>query len=323
MKGIAHFISGLALATCFRPVVEAALGGSCLPVLGALAALLPDTLDFRFARLLERCEDEAMPDPRAPDPEAIARCVAAAMRRSYESGQPRRILLHTVPTGADRWRSYVVSFFESGGVAVRLGPVVDSGLQPWSEVPPEEREARVTVDFPLRLTYGTEVRVDAFLGPSLGFERRGDHLVVHFLPWHRRWSHSLVLAGLLGCAVGALWGRWAGIVFAGGYVLHILEDQLGHLGCNLFWPLTRRRTAGFGLLHSADPLPNLLLVCLSLAAILGNLGRFSAASRVPATVAGVVWAVVLVLLGWLAIRRRLARHRAEKRTEGRERCKGL
>lgn len=321
MKGIAHFTSGLALATCFRPVVEAALGGSCLPVLGGVAALLPDTLDFRFARLLERCEDEVAPDPASPDPEGIVRRIAAAMHLAYEGGRPRRILLHTIPLGADRWQSYVVSFVETGEVAVRLGPMVDSGLEPWPGVSPEEREARVALGFPLRLTYGSEVRVEAFLGPSLGFERQEAHLAVHFLPWHRRWSHSLLLAGLLGAAAGALWGRWAGIVFGAGYAVHALEDQLGHLGCNLFWPLTRARSRGLGLFHSADPLPNLLAVWMSLVTVLLNLSRFSRAYGLSVGLAGAAWAAVPALLGWWAIRR--LRRRAAGRTGRRERCEGV
>ncbi|MGC8874290.1 MAG: hypothetical protein ACP5SI_07585, partial [Chloroflexia bacterium] len=109
MKGIAHFASGLALATCFRPIVEASARGSCLPVLGGIAALLPDLLDFRFARLLERCEGEVLPDPASPDVAGIARRVADAMREAYREGRPRRLLLHTIPLGADRWQSYIVS----------------------------------------------------------------------------------------------------------------------------------------------------------------------------------------------------------------------
>ncbi|MGC8873230.1 MAG: metal-dependent hydrolase, partial [Chloroflexia bacterium] len=192
---------------------------------------------------------------------------------------------------------YIVSLAENE-VAVQLGPVVDSGLQPWpGEEEPNEPEARIALGFPLRLTYSSEIRVEAFVGPSLEFERQEAHLVVHFLPWHRRWSHSLVLAGLLGALVAVLWGRWAGVVCAGGYTLHVLQDQLGHLGCNLLWPLTRRRAPGLGLSHSTDPLPNLFVVWTSLALVLSNLSRFSHDAGVPASVLGAVWAVALGLLG--------------------------
>ena len=54
MKGIAHFITGVAIATMFPEVVEQAAGGSLLPVLGGIAGILPDTIDFRFTRYLYR-----------------------------------------------------------------------------------------------------------------------------------------------------------------------------------------------------------------------------------------------------------------------------
>ncbi len=312
MKGITHFASGLALATSFRPVVEAAAAGSCLPVLGAVAALLPDTLDFRFARLLERCEDEVAPDPTSPDPADIAGHIVASMCAAYHGGCSRKILLHTIPLGGDRWQSYVVSLAEEGEVAVRLGPVVDSGRQPWPGAYREEREVRIRLAFPLRLTYGSEVRVEAFLGPSLRFDRQEGCLEVHFLPWHRRWSHSLLLVLLFGAGVGALWGRWAGVVFAGGYAVHILQDQLGYLGSNLFWPLTRHRIPGLGLLHSADPLPNALVVWTSLALVLLNLNRFSPASVLPSGFLAAAWAVPFLLLGWWALRRCCFRKRPQR-----------
>lgn len=54
MKGIAHFITGVAIATFFPEVVQQAAGGSLLPMLGGIAGILPDTLDFKFARYLKR-----------------------------------------------------------------------------------------------------------------------------------------------------------------------------------------------------------------------------------------------------------------------------
>ena len=55
MKGIAHFVTGVALATFFPEVVQAGAQGS-LPMLGGIAGILPDTLDFKFARYFDRIE---------------------------------------------------------------------------------------------------------------------------------------------------------------------------------------------------------------------------------------------------------------------------
>jgi len=57
---------------------------------------------------------------------------------------------------------------------------------------------------------------------------------------------------------------------------HIVEDQLGYLGSNLFWPLTKERSAGARWLHSGDAIPNFLAVWTALVLILFNLDRFSA-----------------------------------------------
>jgi hypothetical protein len=60
MKGIAHFVTGVAIATFFPEVVESAAQGSLLPMLGGVAGILPDTLDFKFVRYLERMRQSAI-----------------------------------------------------------------------------------------------------------------------------------------------------------------------------------------------------------------------------------------------------------------------
>ncbi|MGC9025663.1 MAG: archaeal/vacuolar-type H+-ATPase subunit I, partial [Chloroflexia bacterium] len=110
MKGIAHFVSGVAIATFFPQVVQQGAQGGLLPVLGGIGGILPDTLDFKFARYFERYDDEVDPDPRSPDPQEIAERLARAMREAYESGRPRNIMLHTIRMGPDLWRQYSVRF---------------------------------------------------------------------------------------------------------------------------------------------------------------------------------------------------------------------
>ena len=98
MKGITHFVTGVAIATFFPEVVQQAAGGSLMPMLGGIGGILPDTLDFRFARYLERYDVEI--DPGAePDAQAIVRltcsgapCVADALhirsKARYNDGSP-------------------------------------------------------------------------------------------------------------------------------------------------------------------------------------------------------------------------------------------
>ncbi len=285
MKGISHFITGVAIATFFPEVVQAAAQGSLLPVLGGIGGILPDTLDFKFARYWERFDVELDPGPE-PDPEHIADTLVAAMRRAYESGQDVSLVAHTIRMGPDLWREYSLRFVpNSDEVVVTIGPLVNTGQVPYAGTEPSKAEVRRKVGVPVQNTYSETYRVNIFSGPTFRFSRQGDALQVHFLDWHHRWSHSVFLAGLVGIVVwgllnlvgaGAITARWGGLLIALGFLGHVLEDQLGHMGSNLFWPLTRHRIPGPGLIHASDAIPNFLTVWTSVALILFNLDRFSA-----------------------------------------------
>ncbi|MEE9617943.1 MAG: metal-dependent hydrolase, partial [Anaerolineae bacterium] len=161
-------------------------------------------------------------------------------------------------------------------------------------------EARVKVGVPMVHTYDAETRIDIFSGPSFKFERRGDRLHIHFLDWHRRWSHSLTLAAAVGLVAGLLFGKWAGIVAGLGFAGHVLEDQLGFMGSNLFYPFTKGRSTGLQLLRSGDTIPNFLTVWTSVALILFNLDRFSAQPRLhPSWFLGLAVVLPVAVLGGL------------------------
>jgi len=330
MKGIAHFITGVAIVTFFPEVVQRAAGGSILPVLGGVAGILPDTLDFKFLRYFERYSLEVDPGPQ-PDALRIAGRLARAIDQAYGSGEPQSVLLHTIRLGPDRWRQYTVRFdAHAGAVAVKIGAVVDTGQNPMPGTKaPEIPGACVHFVAPLDHAYQDEITIDIFSGPSFTFERQGDCLHVQFLDWHRRWSHSLTLAAALGLGtvgLAALIERftgpvsdtslWAGLVVGLGMLGHILEDQLGHMGSNLLFPFTRRRTRGLGLLHSGDALPNFLTVWTAVMIILFNLDRFSAEARlVPGWFfLGSAVLIPVVLLG--AIYHRDRRHQVRNDLEG-------
>jgi membrane-bound metal-dependent hydrolase YbcI (DUF457 family) len=244
------------------------------------------------------------------------------MHRAYESGERRSVMLHTIRLGAHLWRRYVIRFDpERGEVAVRVGPIVDTGQIPLpSSEPKDDGEARACVGVPLLHTYDEEISVDIFSGPSFTFERDDDLLRVQFLDWHRRWSHSLTLAAALGLGTagvaalveGVAQGGvtrtplWVGLVVVLGFLVHILEDQLGFMGSNLLYPFTRGRTRGLRLLRSGDAIPNFLTVWVSIMLILFNLDRFSAQPRL-----GQWWAFLglavggpVLVLGGLYLRRR-------------------
>jgi len=256
-------------------VVESAAQGSYLIVLGGFFGLLPDWLDFKFVRYFEH-HVNIDPDPGNLDPQIIASAVAAEIDRAAETGQAIRVQLHNIPLGPNRWRQYRIRFdSECNEVLVAIGPIVNSAQAPLDET--GQRMARVKPNVKLNYTYDDDLIVDIFNGPSFAFVPKAHGVDVQFLPWHRAWSHSFTLAALLGLIMGVLFGSiQAGLVAFVGMSAHIVEDQLGYLGSNLFWPVTKERSAGARLLHSGDAIPNFLAVWTALVLILFNLDRFSA-----------------------------------------------
>ncbi len=283
VKGFAHFISGIALATFFPEVVRDAAHGAIGPALGGIAAMLPDALDFRFARWLEQPDRAVDPDPDPPDPDEIARTVKEAVEQAWEERRPVLLMLHTLRLGPDAWRRYRVRFdLERPAVEVTIGPMVSTGGRLISPEGSSASPLRLPLRIPIRYDYDPEIVVDVFSGPSIAFVPEDNAVRILFLPWHRAWSHSLVLAALLGVTAGLVGGVGIGWVMGLGYALHILEDQLGWMGSNLFWPFTRRRIPGLRWMRSVDPWPNFAVVWLSLVLILWNLDRFSASPLLPA-----------------------------------------
>jgi membrane-bound metal-dependent hydrolase YbcI (DUF457 family) len=305
MKGIAHFVTGVAVATFFPEAVYSAAHNLTFGLLlGGLAGLLPDTLDFKFVRYFERRDDEIDPAKITtatghPDPQAMAERLAAAMNRAFESGRRVKVHLHTLKLGADRWRQYSVAFdLACDEVVIRLGPVVTTGQVPFpgSDIPGLGRAA---VQASILPTYDSETVIDIFSGPSLAFERVGEAIQVTFLPWHRAWSHSLLLVLLLG-VVGYWIAPIYGLVMALAALAHILEDHMGFMGTNFFFPLSRQRTMGWKLFHSGEAIPNFLTVWIGLAVILLNLDRYSASPLIP-LLPYLLVVIVVPSLGFLAL----------------------
>lgn len=161
-------------------------------------------------------------------------------------------------------------------LSVRLGPEVTAGGEflagAWGG---PGRECSRRLPCRVETDYEAALRVDGFRGPSVRLERPTRQRVrMTFLPWHRRWSHSVVVA--LGAAAWLGWvaGPWCALAAFCAMVLHILADQLGFMGCNLFWPYTARRRAGLQLMHATDTLWNLGAVWAACLLTGWNLTRF-------------------------------------------------
>ena len=300
MKGIAHFVTGVAVGTFFPDAVSAAAAGSFILVLGGIGGLLPDTLDFRLARFLEKPDIVIEPHPQNFEAQAIAEQIAASINQVAETKRKLILKCNTARVGVDWWQQYSIRFdLANQRVIVKLGPIVNTSQMPLPQSEREQPEGRAEIHAPMLPTYNEFFNIDIFGGPSFAIEWRNDRVEIDFLPWHRQWSHSLLMALLFGVICGVLFGTTAGLIGGLAVLAHILEDQLGYLGNNLFYPLTHVRTNGLGLIHADDAIPNLFTVGTATMLILYNLDRFSPQPSIdPFFYWGILWLPFPILLAY-------------------------
>lgn len=66
MRGLTHYLSGMAAATFFPTLLSDIVNGNLLPLVAAASAYMPDFVDFKIHKFLERWKYEI--DPAPPDP---------------------------------------------------------------------------------------------------------------------------------------------------------------------------------------------------------------------------------------------------------------
>lgn len=298
MKGISHFITGVAVGTFFPDAVHAAALGSFILVLGGIGGLLPDTLDFKFARFVEEPDILIDPHPEQFEAQKIAEEIAAGIDRVGVTHKKQILKCNTMRLGPDWWQQYSLKFdTKKNEVAVKLGPIVNTSQLPLPESERDYPVGRAKIHAPLLPTYDEFVTVDIFSGPSFALEWRNERVEIDFIPWHRQYSHSIFMALLFGAICGILFGVTAGLIGGLAVMAHVLEDQLGYLGSNLFWPITKVRSTGMKLIHAGDAIPNFFTVGTCCMLIIFNLDRFSAQPLLdPFVYWGVVWLPFPIML---------------------------
>jgi membrane-bound metal-dependent hydrolase YbcI (DUF457 family) len=308
MKGFTHFISGAAIASCVPGAAEYAVNEtSYILVFGGIAGILSDTLDFKFNKFFHRY-DEMFDPGENPDPDEIASVVAKNIEKAFDEEKLINLHLHTIRVGADLWREYTVKFDEKAGeIVVNVGKIVNTGQVPIPKSELEKNcEGRAKVKVPFKQNYEVVTKVNIFSGPSFGFVKKGDFIDIQFIPWHRSWSHSITLGVLLGAIawlVAALsCGDWLypgwmfGAVVSLGFCTHVIEDQFGFLGSNLFFPFTKERSNGFKMMHSGDAIPNFLTVWLSVAILFWNMYRVMPESNFSVTINGFSYLTYVIII---------------------------
>ncbi|MEW6070313.1 MAG: archaeal/vacuolar-type H+-ATPase subunit I, partial [Candidatus Thermoplasmatota archaeon] len=133
MKGLTHFIVGIAVATCFPLAVRSSyLEASFIIILGGIFGILPDFLDFRFSRYLESHEYEVEPGVEKPDPNKVTDAMIKAIEDCNKTGRTIKIKLHTVKISADLWRRYSVTIdADNKKITTKIGPLVTTGQEPF------------------------------------------------------------------------------------------------------------------------------------------------------------------------------------------------
>ncbi len=305
MKGISHFAIGVATASCFPSAIAAAESGNPLYfILGGIFGLLPDTIDFKLYRFFYRHHAEIIPDPLKPDPQQIADAVSDAIECAASTEKPFCIRLNTIRLGTDLWQRYTLKFdLITNQIKVEFGPKVDTGGTTVESQKPVIATAPLKTD--VRLDYLAETDIDIFEGPIFQMTPHKDGYVVpQFIPWHRQWSHSFLVAGMLALPAYLIWDSLSALIIITSYSAHVAADQLGYMGSSLFWPLTHRRTHGLKLQHSGEAFPNFCAVWLSCLLIFLNASRSIPPSLInisPATI--IVWSIIIPFITIKTIRR--------------------
>ena len=292
MKGLTHFISGIAATTFIPEVVRRCAAArtmtdsaesSFLLALAGMYAIMPDTLDFKLGRFFEKADVEVFPDPANPDPQHMAELLGKAMDQAWTSGKEVRIQFHTLRYSADRWHQYEIKYDTTRNVvSIVMGEMVTTSQVPFPGTAPPNPVGSYELKHARLLPGSTrDTKVDIMSGPMYGFRRVKDYITVDFLPWHRTWSHSYtlglalalplwLLAALLGWRDPWLYPLVAFL----GFATHITEDLTGHMGGSLIWPFIKTRTRGLKWFHAANPNANFVTDYIAFTIIIFNLDRF-------------------------------------------------
>ncbi len=331
MKGITHFLTGVATASCFPLAVQTAFTDkSYLMVLGGVCGILCDTLDFKFARYAWKHDYRVRLTEDNLDPRLPAETIAKALDEAAQTGKPVRVKLDILRYSTNYYRTYVVMIDDQRKeVTCTIGPLktMSHSMARGENMPSDsarrkaieskgpvavlEQLARETPGLPdsmpeenishvakftadVHNTYYLDTEVGIFSGPDYEFARQKDGRVrIDFIPWHRRWTHSLTLGLSLGPIGFTLFANWSALfagnvaAFANPYAIsaffiailafwsHVFVDQTGHLGSNLFPPWTHLRSQGWKWCTSASPFSNQMVNYLSLSIILWNLNAYA------------------------------------------------
>ena len=296
MKGFAHFLAGLTTATFIVVMANIYYGNNIIAdeivrhkaliiILGGIFGILPDMIDFRFAKYLQRHDYEVDMDEWNLNPHLVVDTLAKAIDQAHDEKREVNVMLHTIKISSDQWRQYTVRFdTKNKKVICDIGPII-SGFEkrPYinTYLPEEKSHAEASFKADLKYNYDEVTHVDILSGPDFSFFPEKDGSVrADFIPWHRRWSHSITM-GILFAPIGfMLYGftplGWTAFwIIMLGYWSHILTDHFGLMGSNMFPPFTKKRVPGFGITRSMSTLANVFTNYTNSLLVIFNMNAWS------------------------------------------------
>lgn len=232
----------------------------------------------------------------APHPQYIASMIAKAIDEAFETGRMVTVKLHNIRMPGDVYRRYVVYYdTPARTIKVYMGPLVTTGGVPikGTDVPGYRKIGEAQPKYHFVKTYPRPTVIDAFSGPEIGYRKTklpdGREVVEEvFIPWHRGFSHSFTAGFLFALALlpflflinyPHIWQLFLASML--GYWMHVIEDQMGFMGNNLFPPLTKNRVPGLMLGPNIYTAINFATSWMMISLIIWNINRYTLPRPVP------------------------------------------
>ncbi|MEM0355955.1 MAG: metal-dependent hydrolase [Desulfurococcaceae archaeon] len=219
----------------------------------------------------------------APHPKYIAETVAKAINDAWEKGEVI-VKFHNIRLPGDVFRRYSVMIPpDSNIVEVYIGPIITLGDNPVvKDLPPKFRMyGKAEIKAKVKKTYPFPITVGGFSGPSVKYRRTEDGVEEIFIPWHREFPHSITAGLVVGGVVAGLFkllgyqhALTLGLASMLGQWMHVIEDQLGYMGSNLFAPFTKKRIKGLMLGRASSGWLNLAITYTMFVLMAWNFTRF-------------------------------------------------
>ncbi|MDA3798626.1 MAG: metal-dependent hydrolase [Kiritimatiellae bacterium] len=285
MKGITHFFSGIAVASCFPYAIESAIAGKpmCFIVAGFMS-LIPDTIDFKLLCFLKHVDYRIAPEHKEFNPQQIADDLARAINNSHAMNKSQIVRLCSIRTSPDNWFEYSVTF---KGCEI----IVHEG----NDEKKSDKVGTAKTGVPFHCSYNSTVTASIFTGPTITIIPKEGHTLIDFLDWHRSFTHSFTF-GLVLSLIISIFNIQVGIIGFCAYSSHILIDQLGHMGSSILWPFKKQKIVGGALCYSTSTFANMFITLTAILITFANIFYYQNPTQLLVATRIVIIPIIIMLI---------------------------